>query len=363
MLNTGNPLTVGVVGVGYWGEKHLRVLQSLAGVEAVAIDERLPQMPERAHLVAAGRGYTSLTAALPHVDAVVIATPPTSHVTLALEAIRAGKHVLVEKPLATTTADAQLLVDAAREVGVTLMSGHTFEYNAGVWMLRDLVQKGELGDLYYLNSARLNLGLYQRDVNVVLDLAPHDISIVNHVLGARPTSVQAWGSRHVHPDFEDVAYLRLDYDEIGVQANIHVSWLDPHKVRQVTAVGARKMAVFDDASAERIRIHDKGATLIPPFTGTAGSTAGVSYHNGDITSPVVRFAEPLAVQDKHFVECIREGLQPDTDGPCGLAVVQVLECAQIALAEGRRVFVEEVATSEVGGYSTADLVGVGAGDD
>jgi predicted dehydrogenase len=335
-----NVIRIGVVGVGYWGSKQLRVMQSAAGVDrAFAIDARLPNLPGMGHLLDTGGGFTSLDDALPHVDAVVIATPPASHVTLGLQAIRAGKHVLIEKPLATTAADAQKLIDAADAAGVVLMVGHTFEYNAAVWTLRDLVQTQELGDLFYLDSARLNMGLYQSDVNVVFDLAPHDISIANYVLGSVPTSVQAWGSHHVDPTFEDVAYLRLNYDDMGVRANIHVSWLDPRKVRRVTAVGSKKMAVYDDMAAEeRIRVHDKAVLPV-----TDGRQTRVAYHQGAITSPVIKFDEPLAVQAKHFVECVASGRRPRTDGANGLAVVQVIEAAQRSLAEDRRVRLDEVA--------------------
>ncbi len=171
-------------------------------------------------------------------DAIVVATPPTSHVPIALRAIAAGKHVLVEKPLAPTAAEARQLISAAADAGVLLMTGHTFEYNPAVWKLRELVQSGVLGDVYYIDSARLNLGLYQTDVNVILDLAPHDVSIINYVLGEQPVAVQAWASRHAHPRFEDVAYLRLIYADERLSAHIHVSWLDPCKVRRVTAVGS-----------------------------------------------------------------------------------------------------------------------------
>jgi len=348
----GTGIRVGIVGVGYWGSKQLRVMQSAPGVErVVAIDARLPLLSGLAHLLSSGRGYLSLRDALPHVDAVVIATPPATHVPLGLEAIRAGKHVLIEKPLATTAAGAIELVEAAKDAGVTLMVGHTFEYNGAVWMLRELVQSGDLGDLYYLDSARLNLGLYQADVNVVFDLAPHDISIANHVLGCAPTSVQAWGARHVDPRFEDVAHLSLAYDDIGVQAHIHVSWLDPRKVRQLTAVGSKKMAVYDDTAAEeRIRVHDKAALRAADGTSPSGH---VSYHRGPITSPVVQFDEPLAVQAAHFVECVTTGLQPRTDGANGLAVVQVIEAAQLSLELDRRVLLEEVAPGDRGPLSTA----------
>ncbi|GAA2589480.1 Gfo/Idh/MocA family oxidoreductase [Winogradskya consettensis] len=337
----GAGIRIGVVGVGYWGSKQLRVMQSTPGVaRAVAIDARLPLLSGMGHLLANGGGYTSLRAALPHIDAVVVATPPASHVEVALEAIRAGKHVLVEKPMATSPAGARQLIDAARAAGVTLMTGHTFEYNGAVMMLRELVESQELGDLYYLDSARLNLGLYQSDVNVVSDLAPHDISIANYVLGSTPTSVRAWGSHHVDPVFEDVAHLELDYADIGVGAHIHVSWLDPRKVRLVTAVGSKKMAVFDDTdAAERIRVHDKA---VLPNTDRR-SPSRFSYHQGAITSPVVPFEEPLAVQARHFIECMRTGTAPRTDGANGLAVVEVIEAAQLSLAQDRRVQLEEVA--------------------
>lgn len=344
MMSNLGKLRVGIVGVGYWGPKHLRVMQSAPEVtEVVAIDERLDQLPDLAYLLATDRGYLSLDAALPYVDAVVIATPPSTHARLGLQAIRAGKHILIEKPLATTTADAQLLVAEADRAGVVLMVGHTFEYNGAVEMLRELIQSRELGDLYYLDSARLNMGLYQNDVNVIADLAPHDISIANHVLGSTPTSVHAWAATHVHPVFEDVAYLRLSYDELGVEANIHVSWLDPQKVRRTTAVGAKKMAVYDDmATEERIRIHDKA---VVPQSGNGSGRVGtrMAYHTGAITSPVVTFDEPLAVQDRHFVECAVNGLQPRTDGANGLAVVQVIDAAQLSLVEGRPVFIKEMA--------------------
>ena len=188
------------------------------------------------------------------------------------------------------------------------MPGHTFEHNAAVHKLRDLVRGGHLGRLFYLDCARLNLGLYQTDVNVILDLAPHDISISNFVLGSRPTTVTAWASRHVHPEHEDVAYLRLDYADLGVRTHIHVSWLDPHKVRRITAVGSKKMVVYNDmADGERIRVYDKAA--IPPDE-SDGPLSGVAYHLGDVVSPYVAFAEPLAVQDQHFVDCITSNSVP-----------------------------------------------------
>jgi predicted dehydrogenase len=338
---------VAVVGCGYWGSKHVRVLSATEGVDEVAlVDARADRLAALARSYRAAPRFATLAAALSDVDAVVVATPPTSHVPVALEAIAAGKHVLVEKPLATTTAGGHRLIEAAADAGVVLMVGHTFEYNAAVWKLRDLVQSQELGEIYYLDSARLNLGLYQTDVNVILDLAPHDVSIINHVLGRSPVAVQAWGSRHAHRRFEDVAYLRLFYDDFyddqGLSANIHVSWLDPCKVRRLTAVGSRKMAVYDDlASEERIRVLDKGVTR-PAQPGNL-TQPPMSYRYGDILVPFVAADEPLGVQDRHYVDCIRTGARPVTDGANGLAVVEVLEAAQLSLRLGRPVPLYELA--------------------
>lgn len=332
---------VGIIGVGYWGSKHVRVLHSLERVSSVVVidtsEERLrPLLKSFPSL----RGFTDLDAALPHVDALVVATPPTTHVPIALKALSAGKHVLVEKPLATSIAGAQQLVDAADQHDVVLMAGHTFEYNSAVWRLRELVQSGALGELFYIDSARLNLGLYQTDVNVIWDLAPHDVSIINLLMGRRPSSVQAWGSRHAHRRFEDVAYLRMTYEDLGMSAHIHVSWLDPCKVRRVTVVGSRKMAVYNDLSAEeRIRVHDKGVSF--PDGDADLTQPPMSYRYGDITSPYVPAAEPLAIQDEHFVTCVATGARSRTDGHSGLAVVQVLEAAQASLESGRPTFLAE----------------------
>ena len=347
-------IRVGVVGVGYWGSRHVRVLRSTTGVAAViGVDQRFASIGDGRQEPEDGiTAYADIDDALPDVDAVVIATPPASHAPLALKAIAAGKHVLVEKPMATTTNAARMLVEAAAAAGVVLMPGHTFEHNAAVHKLRDLVRGGHLGRLFYLDCARLNLGLYQSDVNVIFDLAPHDISISNFVLGARPTTVTVWGSRHVHPEHEDVAYLRLDYGDLGVRSNIHVSWLDPRKVRRVTAAGSKKMVVYDDmADGERIRVYDKSA--IPP-DGSDSPLSGVAYHLGDVVSPFVPFSEPLAVQDQHFVDCIANDSPPCVDGSSGLAVVQTLECAQISLREQRPVALAEVTRRRSGSPAGPD---------
>jgi predicted dehydrogenase len=342
-MRTQSAPRVGVVGVGYWGSKHVRVLHGLERVSSVAvIDPRHERLHALTKTFPSVLAFTTLEAALPAVDAVVVATPPTTHVPIALAAIGAGKHVLVEKPLATTGADAQRLIDAAEQQGVQLMVGHTFEHNSAVWRLRELVHSGELGELYYIDTARLNLGLYQPDVNVIWDLAPHDVSIVNLLMGRPPTSVQAWGSRHANRRFEDVAYLRMSYDDVGVSANIHVSWLDPCKVRRVTVVGSRKMAVYNDlAASERVRIHDK-SVFCPVVEGDL-TQPPTSYRYGDIVAPFVPADEPLAVQEDHFVECIATAAPCRTDGRNGLAVVEVLEAAQTSLRTGRPMRLDEMA--------------------
>jgi predicted dehydrogenase len=324
---------IGVVGCGYWGAKHVRVLSGLHHVGGLAVIE---QDAGRRHDIVAAfpavRAFADLEAALPHLDAVIIATPPRSHAELALIALRQGKHVLIEKPMATTLADARLLVEEARRAGVVLMVGHTFEFNAAVRELKRRLERGELGSVYYIHSARLNLGLYRSDVNVVWDLAPHDIAILNYLLGSVPTAVTAWGSTNAWAGVEDLAYVRLDYQEVGVTGFVHVSWLDPNKVRRVTVVGSRKMAVYNDMAEERLRIFDRGVE--PCEAGTASYERPLSYRYGDIISPHIRFEEPLVLEDQHFVEAIRTGSQPQTDGANGLAVVAVLDAIDRSLKSG-----------------------------
>jgi predicted dehydrogenase len=270
----------------------------------------------------------------PEVQAMVIATPASTHAGLVRAALLAGKHVLVEKPLALSTSDATELVRMALSVGRVLMVGHTFLYNPAVRALRDLVQLGQLGEIYYAYCQRLNLGLFQRDINVIWDLAPHDVSILMYVLGAQPIAVSARGGAYVQQGIEDVAYLELAFPD-RVRTQIHVSWLDPNKVRRTTIVGSRKMAVYDDVEMlEKIRIYDKGVQAPPP-TDTFGEFQ-LSYRYGEITIPHLSSTEPLRLQCEHFVDCIQRGLTPLSDGHNGLHVVQVLEAAEKSLASDAR---------------------------
>jgi predicted dehydrogenase len=215
-------LRVGVVGVGYWGSKHVRTMRSLDSVgRVVVIDPSEERVARLHHSFPEVDSYSSLESALDQVDAVVIATPPSTHARLATTAMAAGKHVLVEKPFATSVAEGRAMQSCAEQHGSVLMVGHTFEFHSAVWTLREMVSAGDLGDLYYLDTARLNLGLYQHDINVLFDLAPHDISILNYVLGSRPVSVECWASRHAHHLLEDIAYLRVTYDSPRVEAHDH----------------------------------------------------------------------------------------------------------------------------------------------
>jgi predicted dehydrogenase len=216
-------------------------------------------------------------------------------------------------------------VEAAARHRVHLMVGHTFEYNAAVWKLRDLVRSGALGQILYVDTARLSLGRYQSDVNVIWDLAPHDISIVSYVLDEMPSTTAVWAHCNISTQHADVAYLRLDFERAQAPAYVHVSWLTPNKTRQVTVVGEKKMAVYDDMSDnERIRIYDIGVDVQTIDDPTAAHALPVSYRTGDITSPYIAFQEPLLVQDQHFLDCIRTGTRPNTPGERGLEIVRVL---------------------------------------
>ena len=333
-------MRVGVVGCGYWGSKHVRVLSSLPEVSsAVAVDSdesRRSTMTQRF----ADRGFDDLSSAVDHVDAVIVAVPPRLHFEVAYEAIAAGKHVLVEKPLATSVEEARKLIDFANEQGVVLMVGHTFEYSSAVNHLKSLIAGGDLGTVQYIDAAWLNLGLYQDDVNVLWDLAPHGISVCNFLLDSQPTRVGAWGSRHASGrGFEDVAMLRLEYEAAEVTAYLRVSWLDPAKVRRVTVVGSKRMAVFNDlAHAEPLRIYDRG---VDNDDSTDYSAATLTYRYGSIVSPYVPTSEPLMNELSHFIECATTGAPPRTPGESGLAVVAALEAGDLAMSSGQLVPVVE----------------------
>jgi predicted dehydrogenase len=324
------------VGCGYWGSKHVRVLGATAGVNEIALIERDQSLCRRLQRIfPATRSFRSLQAALPHVDAVVIATPPETHAEFALMAVREGKHVLVEKPLATSLIEAELLLEAAHRTKLITMVGHTFQFNPAVRELRRRLTSGELGQIYYIHSARLNLGLYRPDVNVVWDLAPHDISILNYLLGSQPNAVIAWGDALAFGDVHDLAYIRLEYENPKVTGYAHLSWLDPRKTRTVTVVGSKKMAIYDDLAEERLRIYDRG--LESDLDGTPSHERPPTYRYGDMIAPHIRPDEPLAVQDKHFIDSIRTHTEPETSWTHGLAIVAVLEALEKSMLHRRLV--------------------------
>jgi predicted dehydrogenase len=337
---SASDVRVAVVGYGYWGSKHVRVLSSMPGVHVTIVDFDPGRLAEARCSHPSVRAARSLDDMLAYVDAVVVATPPATHAEVALRALRRGRHALVEKPLATTVDQAQEMVDVAAAGGVHLMVGHTFEYNAAVWKLKEIVTSGELGRVLYLDAARLSLGKYQRDCNVIWDLAPHDISITSFLLDEVPRTAWVWAKRHVGHGHADVAYLRLDFERAATHAFVHVSWLDPCKVRRVTVVGERKMAVYNDMSDnERIRIYDIGVDPAELDDHGEQHAMPVSYRTGDIVSPFVQFHEPLLVQDSHFIDCIRTGRKPNTPGERGVDIVRVLSAADVAEATGRPAFI------------------------
>jgi predicted dehydrogenase len=325
---------IAVVGYGYWGSKHVRVLSSIPGVAVTVVDRQPDRLVEAAAHHPGARLAQRLDEVLAHVDAVLIATPPAGHARLAQYAIEHDRHVLVEKPLTTSVEDAERLVASAEEHGRTLMVGHTFEYNPAVWKLRDLVRDGTLGHVRYVDTARLSLGRYQSDVNVVWDLACHDISIVSYVLDEIPDATGVWAQHAIGGLQADVAYLRLQFPRVRAQGFVHVSWLSPNKVRRVTVIGDKMMAVYDDLSDnERVRVYDIGVDVQTIDEPTAAHALPVSYRTGDIISPYIPFQEPLLLQDEHFVDCIRTGCPSRTPGRRGLDVVRVLAATDRAAQE------------------------------
>jgi len=324
-------IKVGVIGCGYWGPNLIRNFVEIPTSEVVIVadlkEERLNQIRFSYPQVKATMNYQDLFAL--GLDAVVIATPPATHFRFANECLRHGLHVLVEKPMTINSEQAMELIGLAKENDLVLMVGHTFEYNAAVHVLKQLIDRGELGQIYYVDAARLNLGLYQRDLNVLWDLAPHDISILLYILGRNPISVSAYGLPFVFEHTHDVVYVNMLFPD-NILAHIHVSWLEPCKVRRITVVGSKKMVVYNDVSnTEKIKIFDKGVE-IPPYTTSFGDFQ-CNYRYGDVLIPNIRFIEPLRRECQHFLECILNHCEPQSNGLDGLGVVKVLEAAQRSL--------------------------------
>jgi len=319
---------VAVIGYGYWGPNLARCFAETDGCRLVAISDRSQDALARAakrhpsaHLCADWQEAITH----PQVDAVLIATPVNTHFELARAALQAGRHVLVEKPMTETAEQARILVEMAQQRGLTLMVDHTFVYSSAVRKMKELIDSDALGQVYYYDSTRINLGLFQRDVNVIWDLAVHDLAILNYLLDSPPTAIAATGVTHVPGTPENMAQVML-YLESGAVAHLNVNWLAPVKVRQVLVGGDRKMIVWDDLEpSEKIKVYDRGVSVADDPEQI--HQMRVNYRVGDMWAPQLSTAEPIMVEAAHFVACIEKGETPVTGGELGLQVVEMLEAA------------------------------------
>lgn len=325
-------IKVGVIGYGYWGPNLVRNFMAAPGssVEAVCDlkEERLAPLRKLYPSVRTSNDTRELIRD-PTVDAVVIATPVSSHFDLAMEALRAGKHVLVEKPLAATSGEARQLIDEATNRKLVLMVDHTFVYTDAVRKMRELISTGALGDIYYYDAVRVNLGLFQHDVNVIWDLAIHDLSIMDYVLPNKPVAISATGISHVPGQPENVAYITLFFAESQI-AHVHVNWLTPVKVRHTLIGGSEKMILYDDLEpSEKLKVYDKGITVTPGPEDVYKML--VSYRSGDMWAPRLDNTEALQTEAIHFTDCIENGSVPETDATAGLRMVTMIEAAEQSL--------------------------------
>jgi predicted dehydrogenase len=334
-------MKIAVVGYGYWGPNLVRNLADTPDVElAWCIDKRV----DRLELVK--KRYPGLKVSDtvndsfgdPVVDAVAIATPVDTHYALAKRALEAGKHVLVEKPLTSRVDHGEELVALAAKKGLVLQVDHVFVYSPAVMKMKEIIDSGKLGKLQFIDSIRINLGLFRHDVNVVWDLAPHDLSIVDYLIGKLPRSLSAFGSTHSNTDIEDVAYLNLDFGN-GLIANFHVNWLSPVKVRHIIVGGSNQSLIYNDLDvSEKIKVYDRGMNVTVDSSDEQKRQVLVSYRSGDVWSPNVSNEEPLSRMTKHFAACIKESKRSITDGESGLRVVKILDAAQRSIkAQGGRV--------------------------
>jgi predicted dehydrogenase len=324
-------IRVGVIGAGYWGPNIVRNLHEAPGAEAVAVadlsEERLDAIRKRFPAVRVTTDYRELLADT-SIDAICVVTPVGTHRKIAEEAFAAGKHVFVEKPLARTVSDAEAIVRAGERAGKTLMVGHTFVYNPAVEVVKGILNSGGLGDVHYLDSQRVNLGLHQFDINVLWDLGPHDVSIALYWLDEEPEWVQCSGACFVQAGIEDVVFLMIGFPS-GAIAHAHLSWLAPSKLRTTIVIGSKKMVVYDDNQAvEKVKIYDQGVDKLE------SDELRRSYRAGDIHSPRVPMTEALQIEMRHFIECVRDGTKPRSDGEAGLQVVRVLELGMRSLRSG-----------------------------
>ena len=321
-------IRVGVIGYGYWGPNLVRNFAEAAGSQVTMVsDLSADRLAKASHRHPTLRVTTDARALLQDkaVDLVVIATPVSTHFDLAMEALRAGKHVLVEKPLAATSEQGLRLMEEAERRRLVIVVDHTFVYTGAVRKIRELVAGKTIGDIYYYDSVRVNLGLFQHDVNVIWDLAVHDLSIMDHVLDARPIAVSATGMSHVPGQPENIAFLTLFFED-NLIAHLHLNWISPVKVRRTLIGASQKMIVYDDMEVvEKVKVYDKGISVAPNLDRLY--QLNVSYRTGDMWAPNVPVTEALQVEAEHVIECIEKGVQPITGAPAGLRVVRILEAA------------------------------------
>jgi len=332
------PVVIGQIGVGNWGRALLRNFSSLGGVRVKKVCDLNPAMLEKARSDYPQSELTTKDEEIfldDEIEAVVIASPSTEHARLASLALNAGKHVFVEKPMALTLSSAEEIVMQASQQNKLVMVGHLLRYHPAYQKAVEIIESGELGEVYYMYSTRVNLGVYRETENALLSLAPHDITTAFMYLGEKAISVSAHGSSYLKPRIEDVAFVKIEF-EGNRMAHLHVSWLDPHKMRKATIVGSKKMVVIDDMEpSEKVKIYDKGFVAQKEY---ASYGEALAIRGGSVVSPYVKMVEPLKLECQHFVDCIRNGVAPLTGAADGLRVVRVLEAAQRSLKEsGRRI--------------------------
>jgi predicted dehydrogenase len=328
---------VGVIGYGYWGPNLVRNFSEVPGAHLAAVSDlssdRLAQVSGRYPAVRTTNDALDLIND-PNIDAVVIATPVRTHFDLAMKALHAGKHVLVEKPMSETTEQGRIMIDTADRLGLTLMVDHTFVYTGAVRKIRELIDQDRLGRMYYYDSVRVNLGLFQHDVNVLWDLAVHDLSIMDYLLAKQPYAVAATGAAHIAGKPVNTAYLTCFFED-SLIAHFHVNWLAPVKIRRTLIGGEKEMVVYDDLEpSEKVKVYDKGITL----NGDAENAYNlmVGYRAGDMYAPQLPLTEGLRVEALHFLDCIQNNRRPISDGRAGLRVLRILEAASESLANGGR---------------------------
>jgi len=324
-------MNTAVIGLGYWGPNLVRNLyEKRLCDQIIACDLKQTNLEKIKNRYPSIETDKNINVILKRkdVDAVLIATPVSTHFKLGLESLKAGKHVFIEKPFTFTSEESRQLIQIAEEKKLTLMVGHTFEYSPPIIKIKDIIDKGELGEIYYISTSRVNLGLHQKDVSVIWDLAPHDFSMLFHWLNEEPIRISAMGKDYVQKNIPDVAFINMEFAS-GIVAHVQVSWLAPSKLRRTSIIGSEKMLVYDDTeNIEKVKIYDKGVDYKDPET---FGEYQLSYRAGDVVSPRLDTYEPLHMEIKHFIECCNDNKIPKTDGYNGLRVVKALEAAEKSL--------------------------------